>query len=79
MHDTGGLAIRNVAAGLELGVRVFDASAAGLGGCPFAPGAPGNLATEALLEFLHSQGLESGVDVETVREAGEFARARLAA
>jgi hydroxymethylglutaryl-CoA lyase len=79
MHDTGGLAIRNVAAGLELGVRVFDASAAGLGGCPFAPGAPGNLATETLLEFLHGEGLDTGVDAEAVRRAGEFARARLAA
>jgi isopropylmalate/homocitrate/citramalate synthase len=79
MHDTGGLAIRNVAAGLELGVRVFDASAAGLGGCPFAPGAPGNLATETLLEFLNGQGLATGVDAAAVRRAGEFARARLAA
>jgi hydroxymethylglutaryl-CoA lyase len=79
LHDTGGLAIRNAAAGLELGVRTFDSSAAGLGGCPFAPGAPGNLATETLLEFLHGQGLETGVDVEAVRAAGEFARAALAA
>ncbi|MGN6379008.1 MAG: hydroxymethylglutaryl-CoA lyase [Gaiellales bacterium] len=79
MHDTGGMAIRNVAAGLELGVRVFDASAAGLGGCPFAPGAPGNLATETLLDFLHGEGLHTGVDTEAVRRAGEFARSRLAA
>jgi isopropylmalate/homocitrate/citramalate synthase len=79
LHDTGGLAIRNVAAGLELGVRVFDSSAAGLGGCPFAPGAPGNLATETLLEFLHGQGLETGVDVEAVRAAGQYARSALAA
>lgn len=77
LHDTGGLAVRNVAAGLELGVRTFDSSAAGLGGCPFAPGAPGNLATETLLEFLHGQGLQTGVDVEAVRAAGEFARAAL--
>lgn len=79
LHDTGGLAVRNVAAGLELGVRTFDSSAAGLGGCPFAPGAPGNLATETLLEFLHGQGLQTGVDVEAVRAAGEFARAALRA
>ena len=77
LHDTGGLAIRNVAAGLELGVRTFDSSAAGLGGCPFAPGAPGNLATETLLEFLHGQGLETGVDTDAVRAAGQFARSAL--
>jgi hydroxymethylglutaryl-CoA lyase len=77
LHDTGGLAIRNVAAGLELGVRTFDSSAAGLGGCPFAPGAPGNLATETLLEFLHGQGLHTGVDTDAVRAAGQFARSAL--
>jgi hydroxymethylglutaryl-CoA lyase len=74
LHDTGGRALANVAAGLEAGVRVFDASAGGLGGCPFAPGAPGNLATEALVGFLHEQGLETGVDVEAVRTAGEWMR-----
>jgi hydroxymethylglutaryl-CoA lyase len=78
LHDTGGLAIRNVAAGLELGVRTFDAAAGGLGGCPFAPGAPGNLATETLLAFLEEQGLATGVDRDAVARAGAFARERLA-
>jgi hydroxymethylglutaryl-CoA lyase len=78
LHDTEGSALANVEAGLELGVRTFDASAAGLGGCPFAPGAPGNLATEQLLELLERRGFETGVDVEAVRAAGAFARQRLA-
>jgi hydroxymethylglutaryl-CoA lyase len=77
LHDTRGTAIENVAAGLELGVRTFDSSAGGLGGCPFAPGAPGNLATETLVGFLHEQGLETGVDTDAVRAAGTFARGRL--
>ncbi|HET7170905.1 MAG TPA: hydroxymethylglutaryl-CoA lyase [Gaiellales bacterium] len=78
LHDTGGRALENVAAGLEAGVRVFDSSAAGLGGCPFAPGAPGNVATEALVRFLHEQGFETGVDAEAVDRAGQAVRARLA-
>jgi isopropylmalate/homocitrate/citramalate synthase len=61
-HDTAGLAIANVAAALELDVRIFDASAGGLGGCPFAPGAPGNLSTEGLIVFLAGEGLQTGVD-----------------
>jgi hydroxymethylglutaryl-CoA lyase len=74
LHDTGGLALENVAAGLDAGVRIFDSSAGGLGGCPFAPGAPGNLSTEALVGFLHERGHETGVDVEAVREAGSWMR-----
>ena len=79
LHDTGGRALENVAAGLEAGVRTFDSSAAGLGGCPFAPGAPGNVATEALVRFLHGQGLETGVDADAVERAGRMVRERLAA
>jgi hydroxymethylglutaryl-CoA lyase len=79
LHDTGGRALDNVAAGLEAGVRIFDSSAAGLGGCPFAPGAPGNVATEALVRFLHRQGLETGVDPDAVERAGRSVRDRLAA
>jgi hydroxymethylglutaryl-CoA lyase len=79
LHDTGGRALDNVAAGLEAGVRTFDSSAAGLGGCPFAPGAPGNVATEALVRFLHREGFETGVDPEAVERAGTAVRARLAA
>lgn len=78
LHDTRGLAIENVAAGLDAGVRTFDSSAAGLGGCPFAPGAPGNLATETLVDFLDARGIETGVDADAVRAAGAFARERLA-
>jgi hydroxymethylglutaryl-CoA lyase len=74
LHDTGGRALENVAAGLAAGVRTFDSSAGGLGGCPFAPGAPGNLATEALVGMLHDQGLETGVDLEAVRAAGAWMR-----
>jgi hydroxymethylglutaryl-CoA lyase len=69
MHDSSGMAIANVETGLELGVRTFDAAAGGLGGCPFAPGAPGNLATEKLLGRLAELGLHTGVDVEGIRSA----------
>jgi hydroxymethylglutaryl-CoA lyase len=74
LHDTGGLALENVAAGLTAGVRTFDSSAGGLGGCPFAPGAPGNVATEALVEMLHEGGYETGVDLAAVRAAGAWMR-----
>jgi hydroxymethylglutaryl-CoA lyase len=74
LHDTGGHALENVAAGLDAGVRVFDSSAGGLGGCPFAPGAPGNLATEALVELLHAHGHETGVDADAVRATGAWMR-----
>jgi hydroxymethylglutaryl-CoA lyase len=69
MHDTRGTALVNVMAGLLLGVRTFDASAAGLGGCPFAPGATGNAATEDLVYFLHGLGMQTGVDVRKLVEA----------
>lgn len=68
-HDTRGTALANVAEGLRAGVRIFDASAGGLGGCPFAPGASGNLATEDLLYLLHGTGWETGVSLEGVVEA----------
>ena len=77
LHDTGGRALANAAAGLEAGVRTFDACAAGLGGCPFAPGAPGNVATERLVRFLADQGFTTGVDAGAVERAGAFVRARL--
>jgi hydroxymethylglutaryl-CoA lyase len=74
LHDTGGLALDNAAAGLAAGVHTFDSSAGGLGGCPFAPGAPGNVATEALVEMLQERGYETGVDLEAVRSAGAWMR-----
>lgn len=69
MHDTRGTALANVAEGLRHGVRVFDSSAGGLGGCPYAPGAAGNLATEDLLYLLHGMGYETGVDLSKVAAA----------
>jgi isopropylmalate/homocitrate/citramalate synthase len=78
LHDTHGRAIENAAVGLRLGITCFDGSAGGLGGCPFAPGAPGNLATEALVAWLHSEGCETGVDERALAEAAAFIRAQLA-
>lgn len=71
MHDTRGTALANVVEGLREGVRVFDSSAGGLGGCPYAPGAAGNLATEDLLYLLHGMGWETGVDLPMVTAASE--------
>jgi hydroxymethylglutaryl-CoA lyase len=71
-HDTRGTALANVAAGLDAGVRCFDSSAGGTGGCPYAPGAAGNLATEDLAYFLDASGWESGVSLEGVLEAAGF-------
>lgn len=73
-HDTTGNALRNVEIALDRGVRIFDSAAGGLGGCPFAPGAPGNLATESLLAFLHQAGLRTGVSHEAVGQATELLR-----
>jgi hydroxymethylglutaryl-CoA lyase len=64
LHDTMGLGLANAAAGLEEGVRKFDSALAGLGGCPFAPGASGNIVTEDLVFLLESQGFSTGVDLE---------------
>lgn len=71
-HDTRGTALANVAAGLDAGVRCFDSSAGGTGGCPYAPGAAGNLATEDLVYFLDASGWESGVSLEGVLAAARF-------
>ncbi|HQR45880.1 MAG TPA: hydroxymethylglutaryl-CoA lyase [Thermoanaerobaculia bacterium] len=68
-HDTWGTALANVAEGLRSGVRIFDASAGGLGGCPYAPGASGNVATEDLLYLLHGTGWETGASLEGVAAA----------
>lgn len=76
-HDTRGTALANVLAGLMGGVRTFDASAGGLGGCPFAPGASGNLATEDLIYMLDGLGVETGVSLAGVREASALVGARL--
>ncbi|MEM6586553.1 MAG: hydroxymethylglutaryl-CoA lyase [Pseudomonadota bacterium] len=73
-HDTNGRALDNLEVSLEKGIRVFDAAVGGLGGCPYAPGAKGNVATEAVLEKVTELGFETGLDVAAVRAAGEFAR-----
>ena len=70
-HDTYGQALANVRTGLEAGVREFDASASGLGRCPFAPGATGNLATEDLLWMLHGMGYETGIDLTELMGASD--------
>ncbi|MCI4663924.1 MAG: hydroxymethylglutaryl-CoA lyase [Neomegalonema sp.] len=73
-HDTGGRALENIQASLERGLRVFDAAAGGLGGCPYAPGAKGNVATEAVHAALTSWGLTTGLDAAALRRAAEFAQ-----
>lgn len=73
MHDTRGTALANVLAGLEEGVREVDASLGGLGGCPYAPGAAGNLCTEDLAYMLEGMGMRTGVNVSALAEAARFA------
>jgi hydroxymethylglutaryl-CoA lyase len=77
LHDTRGTALANVLAALQEGVAVVDSSAGGLGGCPYAPGASGNLATEDLLYMLEGMGVETGVDLAQVVAASRFIAARL--
>lgn len=74
VHDTDGRALENIDAALALGVRTFDSAAGGLGGCPFAPGAPGNVSTELVLNHLKSGGYETGVDVSIIARAFEIVR-----
>ena len=73
-HDTNGQALGNIEVALEHGLRVFDASVGGLGGCPYAPGAAGNVATEAVVELLEAKGFSTGVDREKLDAAAAFAR-----
>ena len=73
-HDTGGRALANIEVALEKGLRVFDAAVGGLGGCPYAPGAAGNLATEAVAARLEALGLETGLDRDVLERAADFAR-----
>ena len=72
LHDTYGTALANVLAGLQLGITTFDSSAGGLGGCPYAPGASGNLATEDLVYMLDRMGIQCGVDLKKVFEASSI-------
>jgi len=71
-HDTGGLALANITVALEHGLRVFDAAVGGLGGCPYAPGARGNVASESVLALLADKGFATGVDALRLAEAGRF-------
>jgi hydroxymethylglutaryl-CoA lyase len=76
-HDTRGTALANVLTALDLGVTTFDASAGGLGGCPYAPNATGNVATEDLLYMLHGLGVHTGIDLDVVRGASAFIEPRV--
>ncbi|HXV07502.1 MAG TPA: hydroxymethylglutaryl-CoA lyase [Burkholderiales bacterium] len=71
-HDTYGQALANILASLEMGMGAFDSSVSGLGGCPYAPGATGNVATEDVLYMLDGLGIETGVDMGKLLEAGEY-------
>jgi hydroxymethylglutaryl-CoA lyase len=76
-HDTRGTALANVLAALDVGVAKFDASAGGLGGCPYAPGATGNLATEDLIYMLNGLDIHTGVDLGALVEASAFIESRV--
>ena len=71
-HDTYGQALGNILASLQLGIASFDSSVAGLGGCPYAKGATGNVATEDVVYMLHGMGVETGIDLDLLVDAGEF-------
>ena len=71
-HDTYGQALPNILAAMQAGVSIFHSSVAGLGGCPYAKGATGNVATEDVLYMLHGMGIETGIDLEQVVDAGDF-------
>lgn len=73
LHDTRGTALANALVGLEAGIRTFDASIAGIGGCPYAPGAAGNLATEDLVFMLNGMRIDTGIDLDRLMEAGKVA------
>lgn len=72
-HDTRGTALANVLAGLQSGISIFDSSIGGMGGCPYAPGAAGNLATEDLVYMLNGMGIETGIDLNKLVDAGALA------
>jgi hydroxymethylglutaryl-CoA lyase len=73
-HDTRGMALANVLAGLDMGVSTYDASIGGLGGCPYAPGASGNLATEDLVFLLDGLGIKTGINLEKLIDCGQLAQ-----
>jgi isopropylmalate/homocitrate/citramalate synthase len=71
-HDTYGMAAANIMAGVELGIRTFDSSVGGAGGCPYAPGASGNVATEEVVYLLENEGFDTGVDLEALAATGRW-------
>lgn len=73
-HDTQGRALENIDVSLDMGVRVFDAAVGGLGGCPYAPGAAGNVATEAVVDLMARRGFETGIDMDRLARVGAFAQ-----
>jgi hydroxymethylglutaryl-CoA lyase len=77
LHNTRGLGLANVIAGLEVGITTFDSSLGGLGGCPFAPGASGNIVTEDLVFMLEAMGLRTGIDLPKLLQVREVLRAAL--
>ncbi len=77
-HDTRGMALMNIRAAADEGVRIFDSSVSGLGGCPYAPGSSGNVATEEVVWMLEGFGFHTGVDVEKLLTLGEWLEAKLA-
>ncbi len=77
-HDTKGRALENIRVSLDHGLRVFDSCVGGLGGCPYAPGAKGNVATEAVIPFVEARGFTTGIDRAAVDEAATFAKALVA-
>lgn len=73
-HDTGGRALDNIEVSLDMGIEVFDTAVAGLGGCPYAPGAPGNVDTLAVAQRMADLGIETGIDLDRLNHVGEFAK-----
>jgi hydroxymethylglutaryl-CoA lyase len=76
-HDTRGTALANILVSLEMGITIFDSSLGGLGGCPYAPGASGNVATDDLLYMLHGMGIHTGADQQKLTSASQFIQEKL--
>jgi hydroxymethylglutaryl-CoA lyase len=76
-HDTRGTALANILVSLEMGITIFDSSLGGLGGCPYAPGASGNVATNDLLYMLHGMGIQTGADQQKLNIASQFIQEKI--
>ena len=73
-HQADGIEFANILASLKAGITVFDGAAGGLGGCPYAPGAKGNTATETMVDMFHRMGIKTGIDLDLINECGKFAK-----